>query len=506
VFNRIVLHPRAAPAGEVRVWLGVIGQREPPTLTWRLDDCEALAVEMRPLSRAWDGYGDDYLGVMTGVYAFRGLPAGRAHCVQVRVGATEWSDILTTCTLPDAIRDVPLEVLLVSCFAVGTDPTGMAGELVAGLRPSPDLTLLVGDQVYLDQPLLETWTGNPAQLAQRFEGKYLQNWTAPGGQAGFARILHVAPSASVPDDHEYWNNYPRPSLTAPITRFKLARKAWATVAARLYDAFQRDTVEQRSQVIDIDPLSIFMMDNRTGRTEDFRGTMTEQISNNFDDWADTVIDDREQRQRLRIPVLVTGPSIFQDPAGHFSAEVLDSNLSNYEDFPQILAPLKRLVRHGFPVLLLTGDVHYGRVITADLKSVRLGRPNGSMHEVISSPSSLVNLPLVDQWSDARRLLRRLFRREAIPSARWSQARLPGEDGHLASMSSDFAFQARFPSRPRTQRGDHVVRLSFRRTNIGVDLTVTYHAVPKADAEGSELDRQTIPLRLSWAPTEETTHA
>jgi hypothetical protein len=43
-----------------------------------------------------------------------------------------------------------------------------------------------------------------------FEAKYLANWTIPAGPpTGYARILDAAPSASIPDDHEFWNNLSR---------------------------------------------------------------------------------------------------------------------------------------------------------------------------------------------------------------------------------------------------------------------------------------------------------
>jgi hypothetical protein len=103
----------------------------------------------------------------------------------------------------------------------------------------------------------------------------------------------------------------------------------------------------------------------------------------------------------RHPVLITGPSIFQDRRSDFAADAFDTNLANYDDFTEIMSRLQLMARSGNPVLLLTGDVHYARILQADLKLTQLMRPGGSMYEGISSPTSLINMPFRNQWSDLR---------------------------------------------------------------------------------------------------------
>jgi hypothetical protein len=490
VTNRIVLHPRAAPSDRLRVWLGVLLQQQQPKLTWYLDGAVTEPSPVRNLTRAYGHYRQPgYTGVMTGVYEFSGLGEGTIHRVQVRVGDADYSDVLQTRTLPEKLGNEPFRVLLGSCFAYETDRTGLASQLVTGLRPQPDLTFLVGDQVYLDQPVFESFTADEATLAQRFEAKYLANWTIPAGApTGYARILDAAPSASIPDDHEFWNNFPEVSAAVPATIRENVRQSWKSAALIMYEAFQRNDSTTKSEIIDIDPLSFFLMDNRTSRngtrtTSDF--TLTD-----FRDWTRRVVDSST------IPVLITGPSIFQDKRSHFAAEILDSNLANYRDFSDIMDGLKMMARSGKTVLLLTGDVHYARILQADLKLTQLTKPGGSMYEVISSPTSLVNMPFRDQWSDAARSIGNVLRWKPVPAGRWKKAQIPEEGKTLAHFSSDLRFHTMYPTDRVTQRGDHVAILSFRRTNLGVKLIVTYHAVSKPETNGNRLGDSPVEISLS----------
>ncbi|HTF42206.1 MAG TPA: hypothetical protein VK754_16630, partial [Propionibacteriaceae bacterium] len=136
--NRVVLHPRAAPSDRLRVWLGVLLQQEEPKLTWYLDGAVTEPSPVRLLTRAYGNYPQPgYTGVMTGVYEFSGLGQGTIHRVQVRVGNVDYSDVLQTRTLPEKLGNEPFRVLLGSCFAYETDRTGLASQLVTGLRPQP---------------------------------------------------------------------------------------------------------------------------------------------------------------------------------------------------------------------------------------------------------------------------------------------------------------------------------------------------------------------------------
>jgi hypothetical protein len=53
----------------------------------------------------------------------------------------------------------------------------------------------------------------------------------------------------------------------------------------------------------------------------------------FESWIDRVIAAKG------IPVLVTGPSLFQPPKAALAKKAMDSNLSNYDDYGDIMAGL-----------------------------------------------------------------------------------------------------------------------------------------------------------------------
>jgi hypothetical protein len=66
-----------------------------------------------------------------------------------------------------------------------------------------------------------------------------------------------------PDDHEFWNNFPEVSAAVPGQYARMCGKSWKSAALIMYDAFQRNDSTTKSEIIDIDPLSFFLMDNRT---------------------------------------------------------------------------------------------------------------------------------------------------------------------------------------------------------------------------------------------------
>jgi len=140
---------------------------------------------------------------------------------------------------------------------------------------TPDMTILMGDQVYLDSPIFTKPTSDTTELAQLFERKYITNCTIGDRRAnGFAQVLNAAPTSCIPDDHEYWNNHPRPSVISPITLTSRGRDAWAAAVARsLFAAFAQDEADQYCRTIDIESLCFFLMDNRTFRSEDFGPSM-----------------------------------------------------------------------------------------------------------------------------------------------------------------------------------------------------------------------------------------
>ena len=197
----IVLHPQACPSDRIRVWVGAFQATSAPVLTWLLDGAPAEPDALREIASV---RGEDLLpaGVpaeqiaraFTGVYEFTGFLPDSLHTVAVEAG--DAGAAVEVRTLPAAVPtelDRTFNVLLVSCFHAAEDRGGLAGRIVAHLKASskPHLTLLAGDQVYLDLPTLSDFPDDEVELAEKFERDYINNWRGP---AGYAQVLVAAPS------------------------------------------------------------------------------------------------------------------------------------------------------------------------------------------------------------------------------------------------------------------------------------------------------------------------
>ena len=136
----------------------------------------------------------------------------------------------------------PFTILFGSCFAGARDTPGDAGATFARLPPDarPDLTVLCGDQVYLDSPLVHFLTRlhPPEELAAEFLATYLGTWTQAGPLSGFRRIHQLASVAFTSDDHDFWNNAPSLAPHVIDTWTERGRTAWLDVAGRLYRQFE----------------------------------------------------------------------------------------------------------------------------------------------------------------------------------------------------------------------------------------------------------------------------
>ena len=89
-----------------------------------------------------------------------------------------------------------------------------------------------------------------------------------------------------------------------------------------------------------------------------------------------------------VGVVVIGQPIFSAKAGFFASRFADKNLPNYKQYEDVARILSRTQRS---IIVLTGDVHYGRVASCNLG------PNVSIYEIISSPTALVNPAVGGKW-------------------------------------------------------------------------------------------------------------
>ena len=286
-------------------------------------------------------------------------------------------------TLPKQVpglEERPFTILLGSCFAQKKDGAGNVGRTFA-LLPSdvrPDLKLLCGDQVYLDAPSF--WTVFPAvkegELKRRLLELYLAAWTQ---DPGYHTLLADGPNAFTADDHDFWNNAPKGSVTAPATLIPKLREQWLEQAKNLYRAFQRP--DPGLIKLDMDGLSIRVGEVRIDRTETDERFMTAEDLAEIRTWA----------AGLTSPgCLVLGQVLFTAPAGTISRH-MDLGLPDFQQYHELLDALREAPH---AIVILTGDVHFGRVAVCQLL-------NGQeIVEVIASPLSLVASFPSNEWKTA----------------------------------------------------------------------------------------------------------
>jgi hypothetical protein len=163
-----------------------------------------------------------------------GLVADTSYHVTVEVEGRGRAGCIAR-TLPSSLSPRrALRVFAGSCYDFGTDPEDRmdkAYKRIFADHPA-DLTLLVGDQVYADAPtvrymlhsqrnpradlLLKYWTtwgmSRPKPLAAW--QRVLLRQPQPARRSGLRAVLGAGPNYFLPDDHEFWNNWPNQAVTA----------------------------------------------------------------------------------------------------------------------------------------------------------------------------------------------------------------------------------------------------------------------------------------------------
>ncbi|MYD72373.1 MAG: hypothetical protein F4W89_16760 [Acidobacteria bacterium] len=221
----------------------------------------------------------------------------------------------------------------------------------------PDLTVLAGDQVYLDIGF-DSLSLVPGEIRERIADDYALHWQALGS------ILSRGGTWMLPDDHEYWNDYPfvdSPVPTLLALKVPGVRRIWRRAA--------RDGVRhiQRSPVVESfslgNELTVCLADLRSHRSE--RGFLPDADFEKLLRWA---------RRRTSPGVLAIAQPLI----------VTESRAErNLRSFPRQYARLlDALGAPGHDVVVLSGDVHFGRIA-----SVALGNAGARLIEIISSPLS-----------------------------------------------------------------------------------------------------------------------
>lgn len=299
-----------------------------------------------------------------------GLDPGTSYVATAEGAMARFSTLPTSLPRPN---ETPFTVLLGSCYAAHNDHGVGPMMDIIGQNLRPSIKFLCGDQVYLDQQgFLPGIPFTAKGMARGFLAKYLRNWT---GTSGLGKVLREGATWFSPDDHEYWNNFPNPATAHPATLFEGRRKTITRIARSLCRDFQIDdpALDGAHRTFKVGILEFFVADTRTNRESGNHKFQADVDQQALIDWVEA----------LQGPgVLVVGQPIFDQPASALGAMFADRTLPNYEDqYPPLVRSLLS-ARHS--VLVLTGDVHYGRVAS----TMRLSG-NPEIFEVIASPAAVV---------------------------------------------------------------------------------------------------------------------
>jgi hypothetical protein len=256
----------------------------------------------------------------------------------------------------------PFTVGLGSCYYHHRDSGQAAASYRAlyergGDQNKPDVTFLTGDQVYLDIGF-DSLSLIPDEIRQRIANDYAKHWQALGS------ILSRGATWMLPDDHEFWNDFPfYDSLIPTLLALKLpwVRRAWQKAANNGVQNIQRS---RKLEFLNFDKdLSVCLADLRSYRKKST--FLPKAIFEELTDWA----------KNLEAPavLVVPQPLIVNENES-------ERNLLSFKK--QYTALLEALAHSGHDIVLLTGDVHFGRISTVDL-----GNNGARLIEIIASPLS-----------------------------------------------------------------------------------------------------------------------
>ena len=410
------------------------------------------------------------------VVSFRRLRAGSEYRVEFerRVEANAeagiaggWQPLRSGSfrTLPERLPekgDGAFTIGLASCFYNHRDG-GRAAAAYRALHERgspnvrPDITALTGDQVYLDIGF-DSLSLVPREIRERIADDYALHWQALGS------ILSRGGTWMLPDDHEYWNDYPfydSPIPTLLALKLRKVRHSWQRAA--------RDAVTniQRSPVVDSfslgDDLSVCFADLRSYRSD-----------NEF-------LPQRPFRKLLGWARTLSSPGVLVIPQPLIvKRNPAERNLRSYrKQYAELLDALGSVAHD---VVVLSGDVHFGRIA-----GVPIGGRGARLIEIVSSPLS--NLTGLNGLATSTAT----DRPESFPPATavhdlgWPRRRV---NYYKDGMGRGRFFVPsrkgrRFSAYPRERTREHFMTVSFCRTDAGgVELTADAWLVRERKGPGN----------------------
>ncbi len=464
------VYAQAVESETIQLWVGMFGTEAPPTPQFVIDRTPAqplVATAMTPIRDQQVGASGKALN-HRGIFRFSVAEAGLPHLVEVQAGDVHRE--IATSTLPKELPQAlsgSFNVLLCSCYFQPEDTSGLLGTIVSQIQLKPHLTVMAGDQVYLDLPLLEDLPEKEPALSKVLGDKYLRNWASSSLRIpGLEPVLTRAPVVNVPDDHEFWNNFPFPQKQLPNTWDQTIRDRWQRAAQSLYEDYQLATNPTQAGAIrlDVDPLKMLFLDMRCTRDNEFKTLMNPMAAAALTTWVNDLRQDKADGLPA-VGLLSSGQALFIDPpVDNGKKRDVDAEMGNYDQFSIIEKALTDLADDGIPVVYLTGDVHWGRIASAD---DQLRRNRKCLYEVICSPSRLIRVPFLDSAKESVNVVKGIFGKKDS----WPRHSDPEQPPKYFGSTRRFKLAGECE-----QRGDHVAVISFTRAGTGVDFQVSFFGI------------------------------
>ena len=464
---------------DLLVWVGVMEAYPPPSVSFEIQGKQVVAQLLAP---GFEPLGDEVCDARGNPLNHRALfrldwpETTERFQISVHIQASGLKTTLTSRRPPAQLPTKASEsfnLLLSSCYYQPNDKSHALADVIASIKPAPDFTLLAGDQVYLDLPSQQNLPRDKQQLAQTLGKKYQANWfSAELQQPGLANVLRHGPVFCVPDDHEFWNNFPLFQVQLDNTHAEQDRHNWKAVAQRLYERYQMSPAQRHGFFRqDIEPLSMLFLDGRTCRDEQGKNMFNLETQDAIERWAKDLLL-RKKNNQAAVGLLSSGQALLMEKPGLWARKMADMEMPNYADFSILTGALAKLFAAEIPVLYITGDVHWGRVVEGT-------SPRGKIvfYEVIASPSRLIDTFGSDQLNS----LKNIFRAEPKPFPKH-----PCAPEDLAGIKlANLELQTK-----HRQQGDHVALVRFHAVAGGIEFSVDYFCT---DADATKRRRYSSTL-------------
>ncbi|HEY3596084.1 MAG TPA: hypothetical protein VGL08_01010 [Paraburkholderia sp.] len=460
---------QASEPGILQLWVGLFGAAQPPLPQVSIDRQPAQPTAAPQLLPIRDFSTDAANQPVNFQCVLRFNVPDESRPRQIRIDAGDQTHEFATTSLPQSVPtllDGTFNILLLSCYSQPDDTDSLLGTIVSQIKVQPHLTVLAGDQVYLDQPLMQNIPSANPDLAHVLADKYLKNWFSGAlSVPGLQSVLERAPVVCVPDDHEFWNNYPFAQKQLPSTWTEASRALLGDTAKALYEDYQIGGARGGAGGairLDVEPLKMLFVDMRCDRDNSFTNLMSQKALDALDTWVADLLAAHAAGQPV-VGLLSSGQALFIDaPQDDWHKRTFDAEMPNYTQFDAVQAAVAKLADNHIPVVYLTGDVHWGRVACATDQPT-----NSVLYEVISSPSRLIRVPFLDTAKEAANAVKGIFGTRDP----WPRHSDPEQPPAWFGPNRRFRVDSKWP-----RRGDHVAIVSFTRVGSGVDMQVIYYGI------------------------------